>query len=71
LEQRGTRAWPLGHAWIALSLGDKDEAMTWLERGAAENDSTILNYIKVLPILDPLRGDRRFERLVNELFPRR
>jgi hypothetical protein len=50
-------------------LGDKDEAMSWLERGARENDSTILNYIKVMPVLDRLRGDPRFERLVNQLFP--
>jgi len=69
LEQHGTRVWPLGHAYIELGLGNKEEAIAWLERGAAENDSTILNFIKTLPLLDPLRGDPRFERLVNEIVP--
>ena len=69
LEQHGTRVWPLGHAYIELALGNKQEAIAWLERGAAENDSAILNYIKTLPPLDPLRGDPRFERLVNEIVP--
>jgi serine/threonine protein kinase/tetratricopeptide (TPR) repeat protein len=69
LEQHGTGVWPLGHAYIELALGNRQEAIAWLERGAAENDSTILNYIKTLPPLDPLRGDRRFERLVNEIVP--
>ena len=69
LEQRGTGVWPLGHAYIELALGNRQEAIAWLERGAAENDSAILNYIKTLPVLDPLRGDPRFERLVNEIVP--
>src|SRR5438552_6624056 len=69
LEQHGTRVWALGHAYIELALGNKQEAIAWLERGAAENDSAILNYIKTLPPLDPLRGDPRFERLVNEIVP--
>ena len=69
LEQHGTGVWPLGHAYIELALGNKQEAIAWLERGAAENDSAILNYIKTLPPLDPLRGDPRFERLVNEIVP--
>jgi TolB-like protein/predicted Zn-dependent protease len=70
LEQHGTRFWPLGHAYIELGLGNKQEAIAWLERGAAENDSAILSLIKTLPVLDPLRGDPRFEHLVAELVPK-
>ncbi len=69
LENQGTRAWPLDHAMICVALGDKDQAVQWLERGATENDSTVTNNIKVLPMLDPLRGDARFERLLTELAP--
>lgn len=69
LENQGTRVWPLGHAVICVALGDKDQAMQWLERGALENADTLTNNIKVLPMLDPLRGDARFERLLTELVP--
>jgi eukaryotic-like serine/threonine-protein kinase len=69
LEQHGTRAWPLDRALVYLALGDKDHALQWLQGGAAENDSTVTDNIKVLPMLDPLRGDPRFDRLVSELIP--
>ena len=68
-EGHGTRAWPLGRALVYLALGDKDHALQWLQRGATENDSTVTNNIRVLPMLDSLRGDPRFDRLVNELVP--
>jgi len=69
LEQRGAPAWPMGHALIEIALGNKDEAIAWLERGGAENDSSVLNFIRILPGLDPLRGDPRFEKLAKELVP--
>jgi Flp pilus assembly protein TadD len=69
LEKHGTRAWPLVHAMIYAALADKDQAMQWLKRGAIENDGALTNNIKVLPMLDPLRGDARFERLLSELVP--
>jgi hypothetical protein len=43
--------------------------MQWLERGATENDSSVTNNLKVLPMLDPLHGDARFERLLTKLVP--
>jgi tetratricopeptide (TPR) repeat protein len=42
-----------------LGLGDKEEAFTWLER-AAEERSNIMQFLKVHPFFDPLRGDPRF-----------
>jgi TolB-like protein/Flp pilus assembly protein TadD len=42
-----------------LGLGDKEEAFAWMER-AAEERSNILQFLKVHPFFDPLRGDPRF-----------
>jgi pentatricopeptide repeat protein len=42
-----------------LGLGDKEEAFTWLGR-AAEERSNMMQYLKVHPFFDPLRGDPRF-----------
>src|SRR6185312_16280274 len=69
LEKQGTPAWPSGRAMIYVALGDKDRAMQWLARGVNEDDSALTNNIKVLPMLDPLHGDARFEQLLTELVP--
>jgi TolB-like protein/tetratricopeptide (TPR) repeat protein len=42
-----------------LGLGDKEEAFAWMER-AAEERSNIMQFLKVHPFFDLLRGDRRF-----------
>jgi len=42
-----------------LGLGDTEEAFTWLER-AAEERSNIMQYLKVHPFFDSIRGDPRF-----------
>jgi TolB-like protein/Tfp pilus assembly protein PilF len=42
-----------------LGLGDTEEAFTWLGR-AAEERSNIVQFLKVHPFFDPLRGDPRF-----------
>jgi TolB-like protein/DNA-binding winged helix-turn-helix (wHTH) protein/Flp pilus assembly protein TadD len=42
-----------------LGLGDTEEAFTWLGR-AAEERSNIMQFLKVHPCFDPLRGDPRF-----------
>ncbi len=49
-----------------LALGDKDQALAWLERAYAErsNDMTSL---KVNPGLDPLRSDPRFQSLLERV----
>src|SRR5260370_42381758 len=49
-------------AVIYASLGDTDQAMVWLERGAEErfNPGVLLR-----PGLDPLRSDPRFENLMR------
>ena len=42
-----------------LGLGDKENAFVWMER-AAEERSNILQFLKVHPFFDLLRGDPRF-----------
>jgi pentatricopeptide repeat protein len=49
-----------------LGLGDNEQALAWLERGYQEH-SMILQYIKVHPYFDPLRGDPRFADLVRRV----
>jgi len=51
-------------AMIYAALGDKDQAMTWLEKGYAErfNPSVLLR-----PGFDPLRSDSRFQNLVRRI----
>jgi len=56
------------YAAIHLALGNKKEAMDWLERSYQAREIIIYN-IKVDPVLDSLRGDPRFERLANQIVP--
>jgi pentatricopeptide repeat protein len=49
-----------------LGLGDNERAIIWLER-AYEEQSLIMQYIKVHPFFDPLRGDPRFADLVRRV----
>ncbi len=54
-------------AVIHLALGEKDQALDWLEKAARDHDGLYINLIKVDPYLDPLRGDPRFEALVSRI----
>src|SRR5271168_702175 len=49
-----------------LGLGDNEQALAWLER-AYQEQSNILQLIKVHPFFDPLRGDPRFVDLVHRV----
>jgi hypothetical protein len=49
-----------------LGLGDNEQAFAWLERAYKEH-STILQYIRVHPFFDPLRGDPRLADLVRRV----
>jgi TolB-like protein/lipoprotein NlpI len=54
-------------AVIHLALGEKAQALDWLEKDARERSGFEINFIKVDPYLDPLRGDPRFEALVQKV----
>jgi len=49
-----------------LGLGDNEQSIAWLER-AYQEQSMILQFLKVHPFLDPLRGDPRFADLVRRV----
>jgi hypothetical protein len=51
-----------------VGLGDKNEAMNWLERSYAQKEVDIFS-IRVNPLLEPLQGDPRFEALAQKVLP--
>jgi adenylate cyclase len=58
---------PAWHYLMAyVRLGDNEEAFAWLAK-AAEERNWFAFQVKVNPILDPLRGDPRFEALVQKV----
>jgi len=61
--------WPFGFALAHLGLGDKDETIKWVERAYQAKEYEMFAWIKFHPMLDPLRGDPRFEALVAKVFP--
>jgi TolB-like protein/Tfp pilus assembly protein PilF len=57
-------------ALIHLALGQKDEAMHWLDSSYAKHQPD-LNWIRVDPDLRSLHGDTRFEALTEKILPAR
>ena len=55
---------------VYLGLGDKEEALRWLEKSYQDRAGSDIGYIRVDPLLDPLRGDPRFEALAEKILPR-
>jgi TolB-like protein/Flp pilus assembly protein TadD len=58
-------------ALIHLSLGDKEEALRFLEKSYEDRavfDTGVFGSIKIDRRLDPLRGDPRFDNLVERVF---
>ena len=49
-----------------LGLGDYDQAFVWFER-AYQEQSNILQFLKVHPLFDPVRGDPRFQDLLHRV----
>jgi eukaryotic-like serine/threonine-protein kinase len=57
---------PFAFALAHVALGEIDKAIDLLEQAYHERDPRIVG-IKVEPLLDPLRGHPRFERLVTNI----
>jgi tetratricopeptide (TPR) repeat protein len=56
-------------AFIYAGLGEKDQALEWLEKAYTERDQG-LAFLKVDPTLDPLRSDPRFQEILRRMkFP--
>ncbi|MGB9476545.1 MAG: tetratricopeptide repeat protein [Candidatus Udaeobacter sp.] len=67
--QHYTAAYAL--ALIYVGLGDRNEALNWLEQGYREHDGFNIGPIRVDPLLAPLHGDPRFEALAEKIVPAR
>jgi hypothetical protein len=56
-------------ALVCAGLGDKDQAIEWLEKAYQEHSVGVM-FLKVDPTLDPLRSDPRFQDLLRRMnFP--
>lgn len=51
---------------VYIGLGDKERAFAWLEK-AYQEKSNFVTFLKVFPIIDPLRSDPRFVDLVRRM----
>ena len=58
---------PYAWALIRLGLGEKERAIDELDRAYQTGDTNYLFVIKVDPLLDELRGDPRFDALVQKI----
>ena len=58
---------PYGLAVTLIGLDEKERAIDELERGYGEGSGNYLFVIKVDPMLDDLRGEPRFEALVQKV----
>jgi TolB-like protein/Flp pilus assembly protein TadD len=58
---------PYALALVQIALGDKDRAIEALEHAYETSETNYLFAIKVDPMLDDLRGDPRFEALVQKI----
>lgn len=59
-------------SWIAvvyIALGNRDEAFSWLQKSYQDRSEHML-YLKVEPLVDPLRKDLRFGALLQHVFVR-
>ena len=67
LKQSGPGALsPYSLAVVFGALGDKDQAFDQLEKALAQRDINLTS-VRVEPDLDPLRGDPRFDALLERL----
>ena len=58
---------PYALALVQIALGDKDRAIEELKRAYAQGETNYLFAIKVDPSLNDLRGDPRFDTLVQKI----
>ena len=73
LEARAGQQFVRGYlmALVYIGLGDKTKAIDYLEREYQNHDNIDTAWIRADPMLDPLRGDPRFEALAEKILPAR
>ena len=57
---------PVAFATVHLGLGDAERALDWAERAFTERRGW-LAYLRVNPLMDPMRGHPRFDALVQRM----
>jgi Flp pilus assembly protein TadD len=57
---------PSYFAIISVALGDKNQAFSYLQKSYQDRSEQLL-YLKVEPLVDPLRGDGRFDALLRQI----
>ena len=57
---------PFDVGMIHLGLGDRESALSWLERAYAERDHQMV-FLRVDPRLDALRSSAGFARLIERM----
>jgi tetratricopeptide (TPR) repeat protein len=65
-KSKHTYIWPAIIAYVYIGLGDKDNAMYWLEKTYHEREAW-LEFLKVDPWFDSLRSDTRFQHLIERM----
>jgi len=58
-------------ALVYLGLGDKEQSLHWLDKADQNRARETMRFIRVEPLLDPLRDDPRFEALAEKIVPAR
>jgi len=58
---------PRDRAMVHTALGDREQALTWLERALAEKGNW-LGYLLTDPSFDALRGESRFEAVLRAVY---
>ena len=66
-EQKGFAS-PSGLAVVYCGLGERNQALAWLEKAYQERDPLLLD-TKIEPAFDPLRSDAHFQELVRRVTP--
>ena len=57
---------PYSVALVHAGLGDRGQALAWLDK-AYDERSDYIAYLRLEPMLDPLRSDPRFDALVRRV----
>ena len=73
LKQLSKQRYVNAYSFVILNvgLGDKEEALRRLEQSYQDRAGSDVGWIRVDPLLDPLRGDPRFEALAEKIVPAR